>query len=53
MLYSGRIIFGAKTGTFHKSYDIELIEKKDIKGLGNLRYELSKYTGLLSEGSLK
>jgi len=28
---------GGRTGTFHRVFDIDLIEKKNIKGLGNLR----------------
>jgi len=37
IIHRGQVIWGGRTGTFHRVFDIDLIEKKNIKGLGNLR----------------
>lgn len=45
-----------RTGIFQESRFINLISKKDIKGLGNLRYEIKHpydYRVTLAEGLLK
>lgn len=38
---NGIVLWGGRTGTFHMSYELDTIAKRDIKGLGNLRYEIT------------
>ena len=42
----------SRTGTFHRSYELDVVDKRDIKGLGKLDYKISHHNGLLSEGLL-
>ena len=44
-----------RTGTFDYKYDLDLISRKHIKGLGKLRYEISTIVKgrVLAEGRLK
>jgi len=52
--WTGRAIFGGRTGTFHYSKDIALTDKSEIKGLGNLRYEVTNWWNdiVLAEGKI-
>lgn len=45
IMQGDKVLLGAKTGTFHRSYNIDLIEKNEIKGLGNLILKISGSRG--------
>ncbi len=50
---NGTVIWGGRTGTFHASFDVELVGKNEIKGLGNLEYELYKSREVLNNGRIR
>lgn len=43
IIQGGVILWGARTGTFHMSYELDTVARKDIKGLGKLDWEIIKY----------